>query len=152
MTAHHFHASCVLLPDLAAGGVLITGPAQAGKSSLALQLLEAGGKLVSDDQTLVRPAPQGLIASAPDGLAGLLEIHGYGIVQLPPEKIAAFAPLSLYIALIPHGQPLERLPEEPSQQVLATKIPRLALRPHDPAALAKIKAVFHYPLIDYTHV
>ena len=133
-------------------GVLITGPAQSGKSSLALQLLEAGGLLVSDDQTLVTPGPQGLNATAPEGLRGLIEIHGYGIVQLPPHKVAGAALLALYAGIVPHGQPIERLPEEPRQQVLAAKIPSLALRPHDPAAAAKVRAVLTCRLLDYSDV
>lgn len=152
MTAHHFHASCVVLPDCGDAGVLITGPAQAGKSSLALQLLEAGGLLVSDDQTLVTPSPQGVIATAPEGISGLIEISGYGIVQLPVRKIASAATLTLHVALVPLPQEIERLPEPVTHQVLAVKIPQLALRPHDPAAVAKIKTVLSCRLIDYSDV
>lgn len=133
-------------------GVLITGPAQSGKSSLALQLLESGGLLVSDDQTLVKPGSKGLIATAPAALAGLIEIHGYGIVQVPPEKVAPATTLSLSVAIIPPELPLERLPEQGGQQILSVKIPHLALRPHDPASVAKIRAVLRYRLLDYSDV
>jgi HPr kinase/phosphorylase len=152
MTAQNFHATCVLLPEAKMAGILLTGPAGAGKSSLALQLLDTGGQLVCDDQTMITPALQGLVATAPEGLAGLIEIHGHGIVQLPAHKIAPAAVLALYVALVPASQPIERLPETTHQQVLATRIPRLTLRAHDPAAIAKIKAVLNYHLLDFTNV
>ena len=36
--------------------MLLRGPSGAGKSDLALRLIEAGGRLVADDQTRARPA------------------------------------------------------------------------------------------------
>lgn len=152
MSEQNFHATCVLLPACKMAGVLITGPAQAGKTSLALQLLEAGGQLVSDDQTLVKSSLQGLIATAPGGLAGLIEIHGYGIVQLPPDKVASAATLALCVTLVPAPQPVERLPDQEHQQLLSVKMPRLVLRAHDPAAAAKVHAALNYRLLDYTNV
>ncbi|MCK9907839.1 HPr kinase/phosphatase C-terminal domain-containing protein [Microbacteriaceae bacterium K1510] len=87
------HASAVLV---GAKALLIRGPASAGKSRLAFDLIEAGrqgtlpfARLVGDDRVhveahhgrlLVRPAPV---------LAGLLEIRGLGIRRLPYEPIAA---------------------------------------------------------------
>ncbi len=149
MTALPFHASCVALPaDL--GGVLIMGSAQSGKSSLALQLLSHGAKLVSDDQTLIQSGAQGLVASAPPGVQGLLEIVGYGIVRLPPEQLAASALLRLVVILVPMAEALERMPEETQHPVMGVKLPRLWLRPHDPAAVVKIMAVLRYPLTDHS--
>jgi hypothetical protein len=87
------HASVVLVGAKAA---LIRGPAGAGKSQLALALIDAAGagalpfaRLVADDRAhlevhggrlLVRPAP---------ALAGLIEVRGLGIRRLPFEPIAA---------------------------------------------------------------
>ncbi len=133
-------------------GILITGPAQSGKSSLALQLLESGGLLVSDDQTLVKPGSNGLIATAPEALKSLIEVHGFGIVQLPPDKVAPAATISLSVTIVPPELPLERMPEQGAQQILAVKLPHLALRPYDPAGVAKIHAVLRYRLLDYTDV
>jgi HPr kinase/phosphorylase len=147
-----FHATCLLLPQVRQAGLLITGPAQSGKTTLGWQLLAAGALLVSDDQTMVTTAPQGLIATAPDGLAGLMEIGGYGIVHLPPQQLAGMATLALAITIIPEPQLLERLPDNPMTQILAVKLPHLMLRPHDPAAVAKIQAVLSCPLLDYTDV
>ncbi len=149
MTSHPFHASCVVLPD-EGGGVLILGPAQSGKSSLALQLMAQGARLVSDDQTLVQSGAQGLVASAPAGLHGLLEIAGYGIVRLPPEQLATSTLLRLVVILVPLEEALERMPDETQHPVMGVKLPRLWLRPHDPTAVAKIMAVLCYPLMDHS--
>lgn len=149
MTVLPFHASCVTLPD-DQGGVLIMGSAQSGKSSLALQLMAQGARLVSDDQTLVQSGAQGLVASAPSGVQGLLEIVGYGIVRLPPAQLAASALLRLVVILLPMDEALERMPEETQHPVMGVKLPRLWLRPHDPAATAKITAVLRYPLMDHS--
>jgi HPr kinase/phosphorylase len=150
--ANHFHASCVLLPECDHAGILITGAAQSGKSSLALALVAAGGLLVSDDQTILKPSPHGLIATAPEGLRGLIEIGGYGIVQLPAARLAPAAALKLSVVIVPPDQPLERAPNTPMAQILAVKMLRLSLRSHDPAAVAKIMAVLSYPLLDYSDV
>ena len=51
------HATCVALRRRGGAwrAVLLRGPSGAGKSDLALRLIEAGGRLVADDQTeLVR--------------------------------------------------------------------------------------------------
>jgi HPr kinase/phosphorylase len=140
------------MPAFDGAGILITGPAQSGKSSLALALIEAGGLLVSDDQTLITPAPQGLLALPPEGMGGLIEIAGYGIVQLSPKQVAESAKLKLYITLLPPKEPLLRLPDDNQQQVLMVKMLALKLRSHDPAAVAKIKTVLTAHLIDYTDV
>ena len=70
------HASAVARHG---AGVLLLGPPGAGKSDLAFRLITAGFDLVADDQVLL----QGLTASAPAALAGLLELRGLGIVRMP---------------------------------------------------------------------
>ena len=50
LSSETLHASCVAIGDLA---VLIQGHSGAGKSDLALRLVDRGAKLVSDDYTLL---------------------------------------------------------------------------------------------------
>ncbi|MCS6892498.1 MAG: serine/threonine protein kinase, partial [Rhodovarius sp.] len=69
------HASCVALDG---AGLLLLGPAGAGKSSLALRLMERGWMLVADDQVLLQAAPA-LLAAAPAELAGMIELRGLGL-------------------------------------------------------------------------
>ena len=77
--AQRLHASCVAVGPRAA---LITGPTGSGKSSLAIQLIAMGARLVSDDQTHVSTRDQKVIARPPETLAGLLEMRGIGLVKL----------------------------------------------------------------------
>ncbi len=150
MNAHNFHATCVAFPQFNNSGVLLTGAPGIGKSSLALQLMDRGAKLVSDDQTLLQPGAQGLIATAPEGLRQLIEINGYGIVQLPDAACAPSAVLALYVALYPTEQAIDRMPEQLIHQVLTIPLRRANLHAHDPAAVAKIFAILSYRLLDYT--
>jgi serine kinase of HPr protein (carbohydrate metabolism regulator) len=83
LSSEALHASAVAIDGRA---VLLMGPSGAGKSDLALRLLDRGFTLVSDDQTLVRREGARLLASAPDTIAGKLEIRGIGIVAL--ESVA----------------------------------------------------------------
>jgi HPr kinase/phosphorylase len=64
-------------------GILLYGESGAGKSDLALRLIVAGGKLISDDVTLLRQdriTGNVTIHPAPN-TAGMLEIRGFGIYK-----------------------------------------------------------------------
>ncbi len=121
------HASAVLV---GARAVLIRGAAGAGKSRLALELIQSAARgvlafarLVADDRVHVEAAHGRLIVRPPPTLAGLIEVRGLGIRQLPHEPIAV---VSLVIDL--GDASAERLP---AREALATTIegitlPRLA--------------------------
>lgn len=94
------HATCVEWFGL---GVLIRGKSGAGKSDLALRLIDAGAALVADDQVLLENG----IASAPAQLQGLLEVRGFGIVKLPFAETTAIA---LTVDLCSADE-IERLPD-----------------------------------------
>ncbi len=70
------HASCVAREG---AGVLLLGPPGAGKSDMVLRLLDLGFMLVADDRVEISDG----IARPADGLAGLLEVRGLGILRLP---------------------------------------------------------------------
>jgi HPr kinase/phosphorylase len=74
------HATTVAL---GAAGVLIIGPSGSGKSALALQLMALGADLVADDRTVVTATVDGIIATAPPALHGLIEARGLGILHAP---------------------------------------------------------------------
>ena len=88
-------------------GVLLTGPAGAGKSSLALRLIDAGGRLVADDRVLVEAADGLAMARPAPSLAGWIEVRGAGLARLSYDRAA---PLALVVHLAP-GTAVERLPE-----------------------------------------
>ena len=117
------HASCVARGD---AGVLLLGPAGAGKSDLVLRLLECGFALVADDRVEVENG----IARAPYGLAGLLEVRGLGIVSLPHAEQARLALVVDLDAKSP------RLPEPARDERFG--LPLIAIDPAAPGAPARI--------------
>ncbi|MBB3773219.1 serine kinase of HPr protein (carbohydrate metabolism regulator) [Angulomicrobium tetraedrale] len=111
MSAPTVHASCV---SVGGRGVLLRGASGAGKSHLAFALILAGGagrvppvRLVADDRVRLETRAGGLVASAPHGLAGLLEVRGAGLRRLPFE---AETVLDLVVDL--DAPDAARLPEE----------------------------------------
>lgn len=68
--------------------MLIEGRSGAGKSDLALRLIDRGASLISDDYTLLQRVSSSLIASPPATIAGQIEVRGLGVLTLPyTEKI-----------------------------------------------------------------
>lgn len=138
------HATCVALRPPRATfvkgwqAVLLRGPSGAGKSDLALRLIEAGGRLVADDQTQIARYGKALIASAPAALAGLLEVRGVGIVKLSAHQLLSSAPLSLMVDLV-SPERVERLPEPATEALLGVDLPVLALAPFEASAAAKLR-------------
>ena len=87
------HASAVLIGAKAA---LIRGPAGAGKSRLAFDLINAAAlgalpfaRLIGDDRVKVEACAGRLLVRPAPALAGLIEIRGLGIRRLPFEPVAA---------------------------------------------------------------
>jgi hypothetical protein len=98
----NIHATCV---RLGRHGVLLLGKSGAGKSDLALRLIGRGAELVSDDRCDLSIERNRLVARAPRTIAGLLEVHGVGIVRLDHVPFAAIA---LAVDL---SSRVERMPE-----------------------------------------
>jgi HPr kinase/phosphorylase len=80
------HATTVAIGH---AGVMIVGPAGSGKSSLALQMIALGARLVADDQTCLASTDDGVIASAPATLRGLIEARFVGILNAPVQDSVA---------------------------------------------------------------
>lgn len=124
------HASCVALGG---AGLLLLGPPGAGKSSLALRLMERGWALVADDQVAIAATPEGLSASAPPALAGFFEVRGLGLFQCLPFQTAVLAA----VARLAPASAIPRLPEPMRWQALDRELPAFALDPEDVAAPEK---------------
>ncbi|MCK8463896.1 HPr kinase/phosphatase C-terminal domain-containing protein [Aliiroseovarius sp. S1339] len=75
-----FHATTIAVGESAA---MITGPSGSGKSSLALELIGLGAKLVADDLSLVELKNDVLHVLAPDRLQGVIEARGVGLIHVP---------------------------------------------------------------------
>lgn len=106
---HNIHATGLVLDGV---GLILRGPPGAGKSVLALDLLdswEARGlpaQLVSDDRVEIVVENDRLSMRPPAHIEGLIELRGRGIVHRP---FASAADLHLVIDLV---ETLDRMPEE----------------------------------------
>jgi len=117
--------------------VLLRGPPGAGKSDLALRLIDRGARLVADDQTHLARKGRSLIASAPQAIAVRMEVRRIGIIALRRSQLIARAPLALIVDLVP-PEKIERMPE-PDREILAgISLPILALAPFEASAVAKL--------------
>jgi serine kinase of HPr protein (carbohydrate metabolism regulator) len=139
LSSETLHTSCVAKDGRA---ILISGRSGAGKSDLALRLIGRGATLVSDDYTLVRRVRGQLLATAPETIAGKLEVRGIGIVEL---EHARDVPVCLYVDL---DKEVERLPEDPAPVMIAgVKVPVVAINGLEPSAPDKIEvALKHFGL------
>jgi serine kinase of HPr protein (carbohydrate metabolism regulator) len=124
------HATCVAIGGR---GVLLAGRAGAGKSDLALRLIDRGARLVSDDYTELRRSGGGLLARAPATIAGKIEVRGVGLVELEP---AADVPVCLHVQL---DQAAERLPEARTMRLAGLDLPTIALAGLEPSAPVKLE-------------
>lgn len=135
MAEVNIHASCVALGT---AGVLLLGKSGAGKSDLALRLIDEGAVLVADDRTILF-AKKGLLqARAPDSIRGLLEIRGLGIVTL---KSRANVKVSLVVHLGREDErlPVHRLYRPPPPLSLRAAPPQIALDGLTASAPARIR-------------
>ena len=69
--------------DINGSGVLIVGRSGSGKSSLAINLLALGSKLVADDQCELVKKNNRFSVSKPASLPKSIEIRGIGLVSVP---------------------------------------------------------------------
>src|SRR5437764_7660222 len=126
------HATAIAIEGRA---VLLRGASGAGKSDLALRLIDAGARLVADDQSELFRRGDSLIVRAPATIAGLIEVRGIGIVRL---DTLAEAPVALLVDLVP-AETLERLPVRRKETILGLDLPLIALAPFEASAAAKLR-------------
>jgi HPr kinase/phosphorylase len=135
----YVHATCVALKEGRSWrALLLRGASGAGKSDVALRLLEAGGRLIADDQTHLAKVGRALIATPPQSLAGLIEVRGIGIVKLGRGQLLARAPLALLVDLVRPDQ-VERMPEPAREKVLGIDLPKVALAPFEASIVTKLR-------------
>lgn len=143
------HASCVAFPPggglgiaPATGGalsgpvaVLLRGPPGAGKSDLALRLIDQGAHLVADDQTELTLVDGVLLARAPKTIQGKMEVRGLGIAELRP---LCDVPVGLVVDLV-DGQSVERVPDSDSCTILDLRLPLIRFDPFEASTPAKLR-------------
>ena len=135
MAEVNIHASCVALGNQ---GVLLLGKSGAGKSDLALRLIDGGAALVADDRTILSTRGGALFARAPESIPGLLEIRGLGIVKL---QVRTKVKVSLVVRLGREDArlPVHRLYRPPAPLSLRRPPPEIALNGHFASAPAKVR-------------
>ena len=141
------HATCVALSGYA---VIIRGAPCSGKSDLALRLIDEPGygihserirgRLVGDDQIILRRSADDLLVSPVGPLAGLLEIRGIGIAKVPHQTDV---PLALVVDLEPNSE-IGRLPDPEMRvfEALDVSVPLIAIDADQPSAAARVRAGF----------
>jgi len=143
------HATCIALGE---AGIVILGPPGAGKSDLALRLLDQPGRglsgktrtaqLVADDQVVVARRGGALFASPPAILAGKIEVRGLGIATVPfrpSVKLALAVRLTAATAI-------ERLPDpmESSLDILGVSLPLVLVDGAAASAPARLRAALDW--------
>lgn len=83
MSDLYYNATSISIDGIA---ILIEGKPKSGKSSLALSLIEEGGRLISEDITFLTLQNQRLYAKPAEKLSGALFIREIGMISVPYEK------------------------------------------------------------------
>jgi HPr kinase/phosphorylase len=137
MTTASIHATALVFGHR---GILIRGPAGAGKSALALSLLQCGdgtfSRLVGDDRIQVETAHGRLLMRPAAALQGLIEIRGVGILRLP------FEPVAMAHVVVDLGAPDAQrlpLPADLHTNIEGVPLARLAVAP-GPGARSQLLA------------
>lgn len=128
------HAGCVAR-RVAGGwrGILITGASGAGKSDLALRLIERGWRLVSDDRTVLWLSASALWGRAPDVLRHQIEARGLDVCAEPALSYAR-----LWLAAVCEA-PTDRLPDPEAAELLGAPLPLVRVAPFESSAPAKVE-------------
>lgn len=132
MTLHH--ASSV---ELDGKGIIIFGASGAGKSDLALRLIDAGAKLISDDYVKVTTDGEMLLAHPAPNIKGMIEVRGIGLMDVSYKNSAV---LNLALELMPRDK-IERLPVARFFEEGGCKIPLYQFDGFSASALAKIRFI-----------
>jgi serine kinase of HPr protein (carbohydrate metabolism regulator) len=136
VSSETLHATAVAIDGRA---VLIEGESGAGKSDLALRLIDRGATLVSDDRTLVVRSGSALVARAPTAQAGRIEVRGVGIASVPH---VAEAPVALLVRL---DREPPRMPERRRRTIAGIEVRMLVIDPRPASAPIAIEIALRQP-------
>ncbi len=132
------HASCVVWRG---HGLLLRGASGAGKSDLALRLIDRGAELVADDLVQVEADGPRLWAAPLAQGAGLLEVRGVGVLRFP------FVEKALLSHVVELGDVAARLPDEQTVVIESVSLPFIVLSAFEASAVAKILAWLERPMV-----
>ena len=126
-------------------GVLLRGPSNSGKSSIALRLLDEAEQsrtpcsLIADDQVILTSKAGHLVGKAPDNLFGKIEMRGVGIINIEARHECM---IDLVVDLVA-PQSLERMPDEKLDYItiFGVKIRRISIAERNPDASVIIRTI-----------
>jgi serine kinase of HPr protein (carbohydrate metabolism regulator) len=131
ISSETLHASTVSIDGRA---VMLSGTSGAGKSDLALRLIDRGALLVSDDYTVVRRVDGELRAAPPATIAGKIEVRGIGVVEM---DYVTDIPVALLVDL---ADRVDRLPmENATRDIAGVKVPVVRLPALEPSSPIKVE-------------
>ncbi len=116
-------------------GVLITGDSGVGKSETALELIERGHRLISDDTVKLKNISDAFLIGSGENpmLAHHMEIRGLGIINLPTLfGVGAIREkkqieLSVYLQTWEKGKQYDRIGDALTDTFLGISIPKIVL-------------------------
>ena len=134
---HDASQACIRATCLAVDGhgVLLCGDSGAGKSDLALRLIEGGACLVADDYTFVRREGARVLAWPPEPIAGLLEVRGVGILTFPVLRDVCIAAVIDLVS----ADDVPRLPAAETRMIADVPLRRFRIAAFESSAALKVR-------------
>ena len=136
ISSETLHATTVAIDGRA---VVIEGASGAGKSDLALRLIDRGAMLISDDRSLLVRVGAVLMARAPDRMGGRIEVRGVGLAAVPH---VAEAPVALLVRLESEAP---RVPERRRRTIAGVEIRTIVLDPRPASAAIAVEIALRQP-------
>ncbi|MEP2988791.1 MAG: HPr kinase/phosphatase C-terminal domain-containing protein [Parasphingorhabdus sp.] len=125
------HATAVAIGKT---GILITGPSGSGKSDLALQLIDRGALLISDDQVIVTLENDIVALNPPQKIAGKIEVYSLGVFEV---SFVTNIALSMIVKL---SNDSERFPfSKPTDRFFGIDVPAITLDSNRSTAAIKVE-------------
>ncbi len=131
MISKRVHGTSIALED---NGVLIVGRSGSGKSDLALRLIDSGGTLISDDQTLCLKRKNEIFLFSIKEIYGLLEVRGMGIIKVPYIENVK---MKIIVSLVKTKSKQSNFKNK--KKLFGLNFPYLEIDPNEISAVAKIK-------------
>lgn len=108
------HGTCVAVDGAAA---LFIGASGTGKSATALRMIALGARLIADDQVILKRKDDAIVATCPDGFAGMIEARGIGLLTVPHDPQAR-----LKVIVDMEQTELHRLPPDRKNEILGLSV------------------------------
>jgi len=129
------HATSVAIDGY---GVIIIGPSGAGKTDLAIRLIDRGACLISDDRTILSRANNVVTLNPPEKTAGQIELHSLGIYLV---QFISNIELKMIVELVNQA---ERYPMDSQiEKILDIQIPKIKLNAQSASAPIKVEMALH---------